>query len=73
MITFRCTCGKEFKVRDEQFSHPGSAVIAAGENPLNKAYSTVVIAGLSAEATYFALHFLLNGSLVRELILEKDQ
>jgi hypothetical protein len=52
-----------FKVRDEQYSHPGSAVIAAGENPLNKAFSTVVVAGLSAEATQFALPFLLSSSL----------
>jgi len=50
-----------FKVRDEQFAHPGSAVIAVGENSLSSAHSAIVVAGLSAEATQFAIPFLLSG------------
>jgi hypothetical protein len=41
-----------FTVRDETYAHPGSAVIAAGENPLNSRYSVVIYAGLGAEATW---------------------
>jgi hypothetical protein len=52
-----------FRVRDQSFAHPGSAVVAAGTNPLDHAGSTVVIAGLSAEATRFAPDFLLAHSL----------
>jgi hypothetical protein len=40
-----------FTVRQESYAHPGSAVIAAAENPLNRRYSAVVIAGLSAAST----------------------
>ena len=49
-----------FKVRDEQFAHSGSAVIATGDNPMDKGYSAVVIAGLSAEATQFAVPFIVQ-------------
>ena len=41
-----------FTVRDETYAHPGSAVIAAGENPMNSRYSVVIYAGLGAEATW---------------------
>jgi hypothetical protein len=40
-----------FAVREEVYAHPDSAVIAATENPANKRYSLVVLAGLSAAAT----------------------
>lgn len=40
------------KVGDEQYGHESTAVTAVGTNPLNQRYSTVVLAGLSAEATY---------------------
>jgi hypothetical protein len=40
-----------FVVRGKTYAHPGSAVVAAGPNPLNKCYSLVVVAGLGAEAT----------------------
>jgi hypothetical protein len=43
-----------FAVRDEVYSHPDSAVIAACENPLNKRFSLVVIAGLGAASTLHA-------------------
>ncbi len=62
--SFPVSFGKgSFKVRDEEYAHPGSAVIAAGENPRDKSFSAVVIAGLSAEATHLAIPFLLNGSV----------
>jgi hypothetical protein len=41
-----------FVLRDETYAHPGSAVVAAGSNPLNPRYSVVAYAGLSAEATW---------------------
>jgi hypothetical protein len=52
-----------FQVRDQSFAHPGSAVIAAGPNPLDHVSSVVVIAGLSAEATRFAPDYLLTHTL----------
>jgi hypothetical protein len=51
---------RSFVVRQETFAHAGSAVIAAGENPVNRRYSLVVIAGLSAEATLRAPPLLLK-------------
>jgi len=42
---------RSFVVRGKTYAHMGSAVVAAGENPLNRRYSVVVLAGLSAEAT----------------------
>ena len=44
------------KVGDEYFAHPGTAVIAAGVNPLTPRYSAVLVAGLSADATYRVAH-----------------
>jgi hypothetical protein len=43
---------RSFEVRDDVYAHPETAVIAAGENPLNPRYSIVVIAGLSSLGTY---------------------
>lgn len=51
---------RSFMVRRESFAHPGSCVIAAAENPLNRRYSLVVLAGLSADATLQAPAQLLN-------------
>jgi hypothetical protein len=42
---------RSFVVRKDAFAHPGSGVIVAAESPLNKRFSIVVLAGLSAEAT----------------------
>ncbi len=42
---------RSFAVRDKTYANPGSAVIAAADNPLNQRYSMVVLAGLGAEAT----------------------
>jgi hypothetical protein len=49
-----------FEVRGETYANPGSAVLAAGHNPLDHVSSVVLIAGLSAEATWFAPDVLLN-------------
>jgi hypothetical protein len=42
---------RSFTVRGGTYGHPGSAVIAAAANPVNKRYAVVVLAGLSAEST----------------------
>ncbi len=42
---------RSFTVRGQSYAHARSAVIAAADNPLNRHYSLVVLAGLSAEAT----------------------
>jgi Phospholipase B len=51
-----------FVVRDEAFAHADTAVIAAAENPLNRRYSVVVIAGLGAGATLRTAPLLLDSS-----------
>lgn len=43
-----------FRVGDETFAHEGTAVVAAGTNPLSPRYSVVMVAGLTADATYRA-------------------
>jgi hypothetical protein len=43
---------RSFTVNNETYAHPRSAVVAAAVNPLNPRYSLVVLAGLSAEATW---------------------
>jgi hypothetical protein len=42
---------RSFTVRSETYAHPNSAVILAADNPLNRRYSLVIVAGLSAEST----------------------
>jgi hypothetical protein len=42
---------RSFVVRDEAYAHAGSGVMAAAENPENRRYSIVVLAGLSPAAT----------------------
>jgi hypothetical protein len=42
---------RSFVARAEAFAHPDTAVLAAAENPLNKRYAVVVVAGLSAAST----------------------
>ena len=41
-----------FTLGDETYAHPATAVIAAGPNPLDRRYESVLFAGLSAEATW---------------------
>ena len=43
-----------FALRGQRYAHPHSAVLAAGDNPLNPRYSAVLVAGLSSLATYQA-------------------
>jgi hypothetical protein len=52
-----------FEVRGEAYAHPDSVVIAAAENPLNRKYSMIVIAGLSGLATFRAVPPFEDGSL----------
>ena len=54
---------RSFVVRNDTYAHPGSAVIAAGDNPLNKRYSAVVLAGLSAKSTVATLCYVLRAAL----------
>lgn len=45
---------RSFQVRDELYAHPESALLAAGDNPLNPRFSIVMVAGLSSLGTYQA-------------------
>ncbi len=58
-----------FAVRNQTYANPASAVIAAGGNPLNRRYSIVVLAGLSAEATYHGVKHLGKGNGPAEVIV----
>jgi hypothetical protein len=61
---------RSFVVRAKTYAHPGSAVVAAADNPLNKSCSLVVIAGLSAEATFHApQQFIWRGGAGEVLVL----
>jgi hypothetical protein len=51
---------RSFAVGREAFGHPGSAVVAAAENPLNGRYSVVVLAGLDGDSTLHAPAALLH-------------
>jgi hypothetical protein len=42
---------RSFVVRDETYAHADSAVIVAGENPLNPRFSLAVVAGMGPAAT----------------------
>jgi hypothetical protein len=42
---------RSFMIGRDTYAHPLSAIIVAGENPLDHRYSIVVFAGLSAEST----------------------
>lgn len=50
-LPVRFTAGS-FALNGDVYAHPDSAVIAAGVNPKNPRYSVVLLAGLSAAATY---------------------
>jgi hypothetical protein len=56
---------RSFTVGKECYAHANSAVLAAGENPLNPRYSIVVIAGLDAASTLRTASALVGGG-VRE-------
>jgi hypothetical protein len=53
---------RSFVVRDKAYAHPGSAVVVAADNPLNRRYSLVVVAGLSGESTLDAPAVLMRRS-----------
>jgi hypothetical protein len=42
---------RSFSIGNDSYAHARSAIVAAGENPVNPRYSIVVIAGLCAEST----------------------
>ena len=42
---------RSFTVAGETYAHPASALIVAGDNPANRRYSTILIAGLGGAAT----------------------
>jgi hypothetical protein len=61
-----------FKLRDQAFAHPLTAIIAAGPNPLASAKdrSAVVFAGLSAEGTWQGIRrFPDGGGVACEVLL----
>jgi hypothetical protein len=61
---------RSFTVGQETFAHPGSAVVVAADNPHNRRYSVVVLAGLSAEATLNIPSGLMNqGRLAPEVLI----
>jgi hypothetical protein len=61
---------RSFVVRGKTYAHPGSAVIAAADNPLNKACSLVVVAGLSTESTLHAPErFVRRGGMAAEVLV----
>jgi hypothetical protein len=60
---------RSFVVRNETYAHPRSAVIVAADNPLNRRYSLVVLAGLSAEATWHAPAALFRGQSGAEVLV----
>jgi hypothetical protein len=39
-------------VGGERYAHEGTSIVAVGTNPLDAKFSLVVLAGLSADATY---------------------
>jgi hypothetical protein len=61
---------RSFGVRGKIYANPGSAVVAAAANPLNKCFSLVVVAGLSAESTLNApAAFLRRGQRAAEVLV----
>ena len=47
-----------FTLKGETYAHPGTAVIAAGENPLNPRFEVVLFAGLGADSTWHCVEHL---------------
>lgn len=60
---------RSFTVGQDDYAHADSAVIAAADNPLNKRYSVVVIAGLSAAATRLAPEQLMRQRAAEVVVL----
>lgn len=51
---------RSFRVRQDSYAHPLSAVIGVGDNPTNRRFSMTAIAGLSSESTRTAAQALLS-------------
>jgi hypothetical protein len=47
-----------FTLKGETYAHPGTAVIASGDNPLNPRFEVVLFAGLGAESTWHCVEHL---------------
>jgi hypothetical protein len=60
---------QSFVVRGETYAHADSAVLAAAENPLNRRYSVVVIAGMNAASTLRAAPKLLDSAAAEVVVL----
>jgi hypothetical protein len=60
---------QSFAVRGETYAHANSGVLVAAENPLNRRYSVVVAAGLSAAATLRTAPQLARGSASGEVVV----
>ncbi len=52
---------QSFELGKQTYAHPNSAIVVTGDNPLNKRYSLVEIAGLSALSTLTASQSLSTG------------
>lgn len=60
---------RSFVVGKETYANPGSAVVVAADNPVNPRYSMLVIAGLSAEATFHAPAAFQRGRRTAEVLV----
>jgi hypothetical protein len=60
---------RSFTVGKEGFAHANSAVMAAGENPLNPRYSLVVIAGMDGASTLRTAPTLASGGREAEVVI----
>jgi hypothetical protein len=58
-----------FEVRGDAYGHANSTVVAAAENPANKRYSVVVIAGMNATSTLRAATQMSSGGSSAEVIV----
>ena len=54
---------QSFDIQGKTYAHPESSLVIAGENPLNRRYSMVLVAGLSALGTLTAMQDFSEGDL----------
>jgi hypothetical protein len=64
---------RSFTARHQSYAHALSAVLAAAPNPLDRHYSVVVVAGLSAEATVQAVPQLVRIRRPAEVVVLTNQ
>ena len=60
---------QSFVLADETYAHPDTWIIAAGDNPYNSKYSSVVFAGLNATSTWKSVRNLLKSDQPNPQIL----